>query len=1091
MKKYKRYFKYIIILLSIVTFFVTICFIPFNATSLIPVIEKQVENDLGAKIHIEKLVLRFGPLVKVKAPIVHVMYSDGQKFGQLEAVKFYVSWSALLKKSTSIDSINAKKMIIRISSDNKYLQDLINKTNEIEFSARPNLRIKDYSISYNDLEKNNKYVFSGKDLKLDKIISAKTYKVSTIGDFSINGNKHISIDLSLTPLFEFNQTYSLEDTIKYFEKIKDLDFYANIIAALKLYKNNDEQIMSSGFVNVDNISVLDKDKKVQKSYIYLTLLGDKASILSNIYTSYNKNVYIEGKITNSKKANIDLKVKAEEIALEDLYPKLRFFMDMSKLKNIESLKGKLNANFVLKGDINKIKSSGYLKLKDASIKADNLLVENINSNIDFQNNNINITNAIGYVNSAPIMVKGNINKNLDLEILMSKVELNKLLPKAYGIKKGVLSLVVNLSGTLDKINHKENIQIDNFLMALKNDKISLESLKFDTNKDNTAIIKNILYNNSNISQVKIPTLKLDIEKDYIHVPTAQIYMPNSVLKFNADISNYNDTNNLGFSSNIVGNISSRDIKILNKSINKYPLKISVNGNKNIINLFGQTVLEKPEVFDEPSIANLSVKLENNNLKIEDFSILNFNGKFSDELKNNLKGNKKITLTGTVEDINKPKLKNIRLNIPQFININAFDTIIQSKGDLFINGNPMKPEIMGQLNIKNIVSPQLQLVVSNSIVDFNNNTININTPNLKIADTALGFNASISNDFSKAINIKNINIKSKYLNSDTLLMYKDFPAKNNYPIVINEGKLYSERVASNVYGAPLYITSLTTDFDMHNNIVNLKNISGEMFNGKITGTINYNLFDENFDSKIMARGVSALPIFNIISNKKDNISGVLDFDTKIKGNLSSKQSLNGDIKFIVHNGRMSSLGKLEHLLYAQNVVADNMLRTSLSVITKAITLKDTGLFKYLRGDVSLKDGIANIKMLQSQGPLMSMFIKGYYNPMDDYARLTVLGRLSDEIVSGLGAFGEFSFQKLMIMLTGDENKYNIHVEDFEKIPQLNCRNTKEFRAIINGNIEKPSSVLEFNWISYTQKALKQISVPNSSTKVPSFVDNMQY
>ena len=258
MKKYKRYFKYIIILLSIVTFFVTICFIPFNATSLIPVIEKQVENDLGAKIHIEKLVLRFGPLVKVKAPIVHVMYSDGQKFGQLEAVKFYVSWSALLKKSTSIDSINAKKMIIRISSDDKYLQDLINKTNEIEFSARPNLRIKDYSISYNDLEKNNKYVFSGKDLKLDKIISATNYKVSTIGDFSINGNKHISIDLSLTPLFEFNQTYSLEDTIKYFEKIKDLDFYANIIAALKLYKNNDEQIMSSGFVNVDNISVLDK-----------------------------------------------------------------------------------------------------------------------------------------------------------------------------------------------------------------------------------------------------------------------------------------------------------------------------------------------------------------------------------------------------------------------------------------------------------------------------------------------------------------------------------------------------------------------------------------------------------------------------------------------------------------------------------------------------------------------------------------------------------------------------------------------------------------------------------------------------------------
>ena len=40
---------------------------------------------------------------------------------------------------------------------------------------------------------------------------------------------------------------------------------------------------------------------------------------------------------------------------------------------------------------------------------------------------------------------------------------------------------------------------------------------------------------------------------------------------------------------------------------------------------------------------------------------------------------------------------------------------------------------------------------------------------------------------------------------------------------------------------------------------------------------------------------------------------MDFDTSMSGNLSSKQSLNGNIKFIVHNGRMGTLGKLEHLL----------------------------------------------------------------------------------------------------------------------------------------------------------------------------------
>ena len=218
---------------------------------------------------------------------------------------------------------------------------------------------------------------------------------------------------------------------------------------------------------------------------------------------------------------------------------------------------------------------------------------------------------------------------------------------------------------------------------------------------------------------------------------------------------------------------------------------------------------------------------------------------------------------------------------------------------------------------------------------------------------------------------------------------------------------------------------------------------------------------------------------------------MDFDSNLKGELTSKQSLNGDIKFIVHNGRMSTLGKLEHLLYAQNVVADSMLRTSLSVVTKAITLKDTGLFKYLRGDIQMSNGMANIKMLQSQGPLMALYIKGQYSPVTDYAKLVVLGRLSDEVVSGLGAFGDFSFNKLMVMLTGEDTKYNLYSEDFEKLPQLSVKNTKEFRSIINGIIDKPSSVIQFNWISYSQKSLRQKEVPMTNVKVPSFVEELPY
>lgn len=196
--------------------------------------------------------------------------------------------------------------------------------------------------------------------------------------------------------------------------------------------NGDLQI--SGLINIDNISVLDPDKRTPKSFIYLTFLGDKVGVLSNIYASNDKKVYIDGVINNSKKRSLDLKVKTDEIKLHDLYQKVKLLADFSKYKAIDSINGQLKADFTIKGDLNKLKSAGFLKISNASIKANGIDINNISSNIDFSNNVINITDAVGYVNNAPIMVKGKIDKNIDIEVLMHKVELKHLCPASFGIK---------------------------------------------------------------------------------------------------------------------------------------------------------------------------------------------------------------------------------------------------------------------------------------------------------------------------------------------------------------------------------------------------------------------------------------------------------------------------------------------------------------------------------------------------------------------------------------------------------------------------------------------------------------------------------
>lgn len=1086
----KKYSKYLLIVLSCIITLISLCFIPIRASKLIPLVEEQVAKDTGAKIHIEKLILRMGPTLKAKAPIMHVMYEDGQKFAQFDGAKFYISWSSLLKNNPTVKSIQAKKLTIRVASDDKFLPNLLNNLSEKDFDEVPNIKLKEYNISYINRLNNDRYILEGQLLDLEKLPLYKNFKVKTKGSFGINSQKYISYDLILIPNTNVKLLNKELNLTQIFDQIKDLDFHSDIIADIKVYQNQEKAIQASGFVNLDNISVLDKGKNNPKSFVYLTLWGDKASILSNIYASTNQKVYIEGMVNNSKKPVLDIKVKTDEINIRDLYQKIKILSNFSYLKDIESIDGTLNANFNLKGDLNKIKSNGYLRISNANVVANGLQINKIDSEVDFSNNAINIVKAIGFVNGAPIIAKGSINKNINIELLMNKVELQYLFPQNFGIKSGLASVIAHFTGTFEKFIHNENINIENLKIEKDKYVLDLDSFKIDTNKSKAAIINGIACKTPETDLIKIPSMKVVIDSNTIKIPETNIFMPNSKLSLKGEIINLLNKD-LTYVFNVNGFINSKDFIRISNFSTRYPLRLLANGGKNLHNINYQMLLEKTDVLDEPAILNINSKFENNILKIDDFSLNSFSGKFSEDFKSNIKGNKKVIVTGTVENLKQPILKNIRVFIPQVLNLNIYDTLAQIKGDLFINGELRKPEIIGQINIQNLFNQPIQLALSNCALDFNKNNVVINAPQIKIADSSMGINALVSTDFTENILIKNINIKSKYLNTDTIIMYKDSPIMKLYPVKIISGKLYSERVQANIYGSPLHLSALTSDLLLIDNVLSLKNIASELYNGKLTGALDYNLKDEHYNLKLMARSVSAEPIFNLISSRKDSISGSMDFDTTLSGELISKQSLNGNIKFIVNNGRMSTLGKLEHLLYAQNVIADNMLRTSLSVVTKAITLKDTGLFKYLRGDVDIKDGIANINMLQSQGPLMALFIKGQYNPLNDYAKLVVLGRLSDEVITGLGAFGDFSFNKLMIMLTGEDSKYNVLTEDFEKLPQLPVKNTKEFRSIINGDLNKTSSVILFNWISYSQKSLKQKEVPMNNVKLPDFVEKLPY
>ena len=234
MKKYKNY---IIAIISIILLSMTVCFIPISARKLIPLVEKQAAADFGIDAHLEHLVLRIGPQLKLKTPIMHLMYEDGQKFAQLDAVKFYIPWSSVIRKNPKVKSIQAKNLTVRVSSDDEYLNKFIENLEKKDIPELPNIDLKGYKITYINKQSDDIYLLTGHELNLRKIINFKNFKLSTKGYLAINKNQHINYDISLLPNLNFDPRSLKFDVIEFIDKIKLLDFHSDLIADLKLYKN--------------------------------------------------------------------------------------------------------------------------------------------------------------------------------------------------------------------------------------------------------------------------------------------------------------------------------------------------------------------------------------------------------------------------------------------------------------------------------------------------------------------------------------------------------------------------------------------------------------------------------------------------------------------------------------------------------------------------------------------------------------------------------------------------------------------------------------------------------------------------------------
>ena len=837
------------------------------------------------------------------------------------------------------------------------------------------------------------------------------------------------------------------------------NFYSDINANLKitpLEKKTD----IIGKVNLKNYSFSLSDYKLPKNNLMLIFKGDSISTDCDFKFINNQFIKIQSKASISKNKFIEAEIKSNEINLKDLDEILKVFCNILNLKIDTSdfiLLGNIKANLYIKSNFKKINSKGLLLIKNAGLihKKTNLALKNINSNINFNNNKIDIINTSAYIGEAKFYLKGIIDNNTNLNIDINSdliniakiISLVKSLPFAdkinpqidnYSFKSGLLKINTQIKGNLNLPVIKTNSQLKNFKVLLKeyNNEISLKEALISISP---------LKNNTGNIFIKIPGSSIAINRENLNIHSVK-------LNYSKDSVTIEKTPFVfkGSSGTFEGNIKTKQ-----KELNFNILIDSIKNNKFIsLNQNNQSLIS--------NITYKNKKLFINSLNIAD----------------------SIYINGLVNNTNSknPKFENIKILIPNktSISLKTLCTTLDLKGQITLNGNIKNPLADGELNVYNLYNQKFNLKLNDAILNFRNSNVYINAINAKFYDTNFDLTAEAKYENNKII-FNFVNIIANYVNLDKLSSFTVNKDIQNIEYEINnlKGNITS------LEGANLLLDSVIFEGNIKNNILKITNLKALVFNGIINGEAYINLKTNKVLADLILKELNVRHLTTEFKELSIAASGKLSALLKVEFSgfefSDILKTIKGYIKFNIDNGELSQFAKLERYLQAGNILSSNILKLTLNSTLSAITKQNTGDFKTIEGTVNLSDSKASIQYIKTQGSNMSTYITGNFNLINQYANVKVLGRIPYSMVSVFGNIGKFSLKDSVdkmnentkdviktITVSPVEKMMSVEIpkEQTDKIPPLAYKDptipTREFIVFIDGNIKNISSIKYFKW-----------------------------
>ena len=824
-------------------------------------------------------------------------------------------------------------------------------------------------------------------------------------------------------------------------------------------------------IRIGGYNIEFKDISSGKAYV---ISGGKTDITDFVLNKSIK-VSANGKVTLADREQFNYNLKINNKIMPDLDLHELVFNPQEEMnekdKNqnaeiniLEIFKGlydyKITANLDADLTLKPSSYNGYMKLDNLSIAPSGMVLPASDLKLNFKNTEINIDSNIYTAKDEKSTVTGKVRTgkktNLDINVksgaeLANLVKILNSAAMTFNIKdlqtlsaNGKLDADFNIKSDLKKVNSNGYLKIPSAKVRYGLYNITVDNINADVALDNNNVnIKNISFSIFEQPLKFYGLIKQDATAD-LHLTADKLSLKGLIIACGqAALLKENQVNSglVSLKADITGKLDSikptAKIILSNINIKNIPADTVVKLPATDINIvadgtsFSGTAISSQIQAINPAatvnIPKLSANIKEDAIEVTQTPVrvekINFS--LSGKIKNYL--TEKISLDFVTTGDIKSKLTGDMNVVKQTLNL-AFATTQDStivvplfdkskmvfNSNLSITGNMMNPQVSGSVNVISLNMPEIPLTMENISARLRGDMFNGNA---------------------------------------------------------SAAKFVSGGIAAD---------TITTDFSMKGNYIYLNNMKGSAFDGKFNGNIVYNMANAKTAVDFKGENMNAEKAIEGAAGIKKALSGTLGFNTKL--NLivypdfnDMMRSITGDLSFRIDKGAFGTIGRLESFLHANNIIGNSVLKVTVASFSNIAAIKDSAVFDYISGEMTLSNGWANIKNIRSTGKSIAYFVTGKYNLINGTANVSILGRLSGKIVKLLGPIGELSAEKILSYIpklgeltsklssemTADPDK-----ERTKDIPTLSNNEEiyKDFKVVFNGGVESTSSIKSFKWLT---------------------------